>query len=216
MAPHVSQVDFNVVVNPFVAPQIDHQPPMDPAGSRSPTLLTIARLIAEKGVFDLLDALAIVRRRIPCRLIMAGTGPAREDLALRVAALDLGDAVELCGYVSGRRLEEVYRRADLFVLPTYFAEGFPLSIMEAMGHGLPVVTTRIRGSVDQLTPGEHALFVPARDPQALARAIETLLADDALRVRMSEANVARVAEFAPEQVIPRYAEILRGVVAHQG
>ena len=46
--------------------------------------------------------------RIPCRLIMAGTGPAREDLALRVAALDLGDAVELCGYVSGRRLEEVY------------------------------------------------------------------------------------------------------------
>lgn len=210
------KTDFNVVVNPFIAPQVDHQLSLDHGDSRSPTLLTIARLIAEKGVFDLLDALAILHRRIPCRLIMAGTGPAREDLVRRVAALDLGDAVELCGYVSGRQLEEVYRRADLFVLPTYFAEGFPLSIMEAMGHGLPVVTTRIRGSADQLAPGEHVLFVPARDPQALAAAIEALLADDALRAHMSRANVARVAEFAPERVIPRYAEILRSVVARQG
>jgi glycosyltransferase involved in cell wall biosynthesis len=210
------EVDFHVVVNPFIAPQVDHRPPTDHADSQPPTLLTIARLIAQKGVFDVLDALAIVRRRRPCRLILAGVGPAQERLARRIVELGLGDVVDLCGYVAGRRLEDIYRRADIFVLPTYFAEGFPLSIMEAMGHGLPIVTTRIRGSADQLTSGENALFVPARDPQALARAVETLLADDALREGMSWANVARAAQFAPEHVIPRYAEILRHDVSRHG
>jgi glycosyltransferase involved in cell wall biosynthesis len=210
------KVDFGVVANPFVAPQVDHQRQAGSqadADSRTPTLLTVARLIPEKGVFDLLDALAIVRRRRPCRLIVAGTGPARDDLIRRIAALKLDDAVELRGYLSGRELEDAYRDADLFVLPTYHPEGLPLSVMEAMGYGLPIVTTPTRGLADQLVAREHALFVPPRDPQALAQAIEQLLADDALREDMAEANIARVAEFAPERVVPRYAEILRSVVA---
>lgn len=205
------QVRFDVVVNPFVPMQTAHELQTRPEShdlSWTPTLLTVARLIPEKGVFDLLDALAIVRRDRPCRLLAAGTGPARDDLVSRIAALHLEDAVDLLGYVSGSQLEEAYRRADLFVLPTYFAEGFPLSIMEAMSHGLPIVTTRIRGSADQLVAGEHGLFVPPHDPQTLAEVIVDLLDDTALRARMARANVARVAEFAPERVIPRYAEIL--------
>ena len=100
-----------------------------------------------------------------------------------------------------------------FVLPTYFAEGFPLSVMEAMGHGLPIITTPIRGCADYLSDGENALFVPARDPAALARAVERLLGDDALRARMSAANLARVADFAPARVMPHYADILRAAAA---
>jgi glycosyltransferase involved in cell wall biosynthesis len=130
-----------------------------------------------------------------------------------IDALELGDAVELRGYLSGGDLEQAYRHAELFVLPTYFAEGFPLSVMEAMGHGLPVITTPIRGCADYLTAEEHALFVPARDPAALAQAIERLLGDDALRARMARANVARVADFAPDRVVPRYAAILRRAAA---
>ena len=55
--------------------------------------------------------------------------------------LGLEDHVDLLGYVEGGDLDRVYREADAFVLPSYFAEGFPLSVMEAMSYGLPVVTT---------------------------------------------------------------------------
>jgi len=80
-----------------------------------------------------------------------------------------------------------------------------------MSYGLPVVTTAIRGCADHLRPGENAVFVPAHDPETLAREIERLLDDDALRRRMGAANRAKVAEFAPDSVMPRYAEILRSV-----
>jgi glycosyltransferase involved in cell wall biosynthesis len=84
--------------------------------------------------------------------------------------------------------------------------------MEAMGYGLPIVTTARRGCADILTAGEHALFVPPRDPQALAGAIDRLLDDDGLRERMGRANLEKVGDFAPERVVPRYAQILRQVV----
>ena len=168
-------------------------------------------MIPSKGIFDLLDAFALLRRRRPCRLAYAGIGPAAGDLARRVALLGLDESVDLLGYVAGAELEAAYRSASVFVLPTYFAEGFPLSVMEAMSYGLPVVTTAIRGCADHLRLGEHALFVPARGPEALAEQLEALLDDGPLRARMSAANVAKVAEFAPDAVVPRYAEILRSV-----
>jgi glycosyltransferase involved in cell wall biosynthesis len=195
---------------PAAAPVV---PPPGAAPAAAPHLFTVARLIPEKGVFDLLDALAIVCTHRPCRLTIAGAGPARDELQRRIADRGLADSVTLAGYLSGDALDDAYRRADLFVLPTYFAEGFPLSVMEAMSYGLPIVTTPIRGCADSLKAGENALFVPERDPAALAAAIERLLDDDDLRARMARANAAKVAEFAPQRVLPRYAEILRDAVA---
>ena len=202
---------FEVVLNPFV-PEGGGGPqgPAPPAGP--PTLLTVARMIPSKGIFDLLDAFALLRRRRPCRLAYAGIGPAAGDLARRVALLGLDESVDLLGYVAGAELEAAYRSASAFVLPTYFAEGFPLSVMEATSYGLPVVTTAIRGCADKLVAGENALFTPARDPEALADVLERLLDDDALRARMGAANRALVADFAPDAVVSRYAEILRSVM----
>ncbi len=200
---------FEVVLNPFVpaSPAVP-EPPAHPRHG-APTLICVARLIPSKGVFDLLDAFAMLRRRRECRLLIAGTGPAAEALARRTELMGLDDSVRLLGYVSGAALESAYRAADAFVLPSYFAEGFPLSVMEAMGHGLPVVTTAIRGCADELVEGVNAVFVPPRAPEVLAAALERLLADDDLRESMGRANRAKVAEFAPDRVLPRYAEILR-------
>jgi glycosyltransferase involved in cell wall biosynthesis len=224
--PHV---EFAVVVNPFVptahaareaapataalakAALAKAAPGAAPAAA--PHLFSVARLIPEKGVFDLLDALAVVCTHRPCRLTIAGAGPARDELQRRIADRGLAGSATVAGYLSGDALDDAYRGADLFVLPTYFAEGFPLSVMEAMSYGLPVVTTPIRGCADSLKAGENALFVPERDPAALAAAIERLLDDDDLRARMGRANAVKVAEFAPQRVLPRYAEVLRGAVA---
>lgn len=205
---------YEVVVNPFVPAEVSAGNARGTAAACAapPVLLTVARLIPQKGILDLVEALAIVCRDRSSRLLIVGSGPARDELARRVERLGLCDLVDLLGYVKGPALDSAFRSADVFVLASYHDEGFPLSVMEAMGHGLPIVTTRIRGCADHLAPDVNAVFVPPRDARAIAAAIERLLDDDDLRMRMGRANAAKVADFAPEAVMPRYAEILRSVV----
>jgi glycosyltransferase involved in cell wall biosynthesis len=198
------------VFNPFVGH--NGSDAVTPASSASaPTLLFVSRLIAEKGVLDTVDAFAIVRAERRCSLVIAGNGPARPDVAERVAALGLNGDVRLLGQISGDALSSAYTAADIFVLPTYWAEGFPTAITEAMSYGLPVVTTRLRGMADHLRDGENALFVRPRDPNALAAAIRRLLGDDALRDHMREANLAKVEDFAPSAAARSYLDALREV-----
>ncbi len=208
---------FEVVANPFVPTVVRPMSgrPVDPSEG-PPVLLTVARLIEQKGVFDLLEAFATLRRQRPARLLIAGIGPAAADLKRRIQLMGLDESVDLLGYVAGADLDRTYREAAVFVLPTYFAEGFPLSVVEAMSYGLPIVTTPIRGCADHLVEGVNALFVPPRDVEALARRLLELLDDEELRLRMGEANACKVAEFAPEVVVPHYAEILRSVVVDEG
>jgi glycosyltransferase involved in cell wall biosynthesis len=177
------------------------------------TLLFAGRLIPEKGVFDVLDAVAALRQRLPCRLVVAGKGSAEAAVAERVRALDLEQEVSLVGHLGSDALAAEYRRADAFVLPTYWAEGFPTAISEAMQAGLPILTTRSRGMADHLRENVNALFVPARDPDALAAAVERLLADPDLRERMARANRDKVREFAPDAVAREYLEALESVPA---
>ncbi len=207
---------FEVVQNPYVASQGGDAGAAKGAERSgepgAPTLLFIGRLVEDKGIFELLEAVRIVRRTLPVRLVVAGMGPAEGEVRRRLGLLGLTDCVELRGYVTGAALDSAYKQADAFVLPSY-REGFPLVVMEAMDYGLPVVTTPIRGCADHLAPDVNALFAPPRDAKALAAALLRLLQDQDLRERMGAANVVKVREFAPERVIPQYAEILRGVVA---
>lgn len=208
------QARFFLVDNPFVpapspAPPVGH---CRGSGDAATTLLFAGRLVAEKGVFELLDALSIVRRQRPCRLLVAGAGEAEGEIRRRIRLLGIGEDVTMLGYVTGARLLAAYEEADVFVLPSY-REGFPMVVLEAMGYGLPIITTPIRGCADHLVPGENALFVAPRNPVTLAQAIATLLDDADLRRRMGVANRSKVADFAPEKVVPRYADILRSVVA---
>ena len=198
------------VFNPYVAPSSGKEPRLV-AKPSVPTVLFVSRLIAEKGVLDTVDAFAIVRDQRPCSLVIAGSGPARPDVAARVAALGLEADVRLLGHVSGDELSAAYRGADVFVLPTYWAEGFPTAITEAMSHGLPVVTTPLRGMADHLRDGENGLFVAPRDPRTLAAAIGQLLGDEGLRERMGEANIAKVQDFAPSAAARNYLDALRDV-----
>ena len=209
-------VRFEVVINPFVPDDVvDPNRGARDALGRDSVLLIVARLMRPKGVFELLEALEKVRRSRPCRLVMAGAGPAGDEIAKRAKSLGIDDALEMLGYVTGPTLASAYAGADVFVLPSY-QEGFPLSVMEAMANGLPIVTTRIGGCADHLVPDVNAVFVPTRDAQAVAAAIERLLDDDDLRLRMGRANAAKVADFSPDTVMPRYAEILRSVAGTGG
>jgi glycosyltransferase involved in cell wall biosynthesis len=210
---------FRTVINPYVAPlatAVVGKRQRLVKGSSAPTLLFSSRLMAEKGVLDAVEAFAVVRRQRACRLLVAGDGPARGELLARAAALGIAEDVTVAGHMTGEELLAIYRDAYLFLLPTYWPEGFPTAITEAMSAGLPVVTTRLRGMADHLTEGVNALFVPPKAPVELARAIRRLLDDGALRQRMGRANRAKVGEFAPAVAARRYIEALDAIAGRCG
>ena len=207
--------NFRVIVNPFQSNEHDRHASRPDRLPAVPTLLFAGRLVPEKGIFDTLEAFAVLQARRPCHLVIAGIGPAAEGVASRVAALGLSGSVTLAGLLSHDELVAKYRAADIFVLPTYWAEGFPTVVAEAMSIGLPIVTTRLRGMADHLKEGVNALFVPPRAPSALADALGRLLEDDGLRRRMSTANRAKVRDFEPVRAAEIYLRALAELAASQ-
>jgi glycosyltransferase involved in cell wall biosynthesis len=172
-----------------------------------PTLLFAGRLIQPKGIFDLLDAMPLILKQIDCRLLIAGDGEEKEEIKRCITKANLQERVSLLGYVDSERLAEIYRTTSVFILPTYCGEGFPTVISEAMSFGLPIVTTAIRGTADHLQNEVNTLFILPRDPESIASAVIRLLKDPKLCEEMGRANLAKVQEFAPENVVPKYFEI---------
>lgn len=202
---------FHVVLNPFLPPQ--DEPAATVATPEEPVVLFASRVLAPKGIFDTIDAVAELGERRPCRLVVAGDGSDLPAAIRRAAARGLDGKATFLGRRSTAELARLYAEATVFVLPTYWAEGFPTAITEAMNAGLPVITTRSRGMADHLEDGRNALFVPPRDPSALAAALERLFDDEQLRRSMAAANREKVEDFHPRNAARRYLEALREVAA---
>lgn len=192
--------NFPVITNPFqpLPPVAEDRAQLPwPVKDGGPVALFVGRLITEKGIYDLLEALALVRAKTPAHLVLAGGGPEEENFLKRARELGMEAHVTLAGYLGAEALAAAYQAADLFVLPSW-SEGFPTVLTEAMHAGKPVVTTRIRGAVDHLQDGVHARFVEPRAPRELAAAMVEVLQSPALRATMNAANRKKVEEFAPE------------------
>jgi glycosyltransferase involved in cell wall biosynthesis len=204
---------FHVVANPFDLSAWDnYETKILGEEEGEATLLFVGRLMEQKGIFDALSALSRLRDGTRCRLLVAGTGPDQQRIAERAGELGITDDLVLAGHLTGDELARAYRAADIFVFPTYWFEGFPTVLSEAMAAGLPIVTTRTRGIADHLEDGVNALFVPPREPAAIAETIERLLGDVELRRRMSLANRGKVREFAPEPVAAHYLKTLETIL----
>lgn len=167
-------------------------------------LVYVGRLIPEKGAYEALEAVAQVRDRVSAKLCIVGTGPDEVRLRARARELGIEGDVEFAGQLDREKLAEVYLRSECLVLPTYWAEGFPTVLSEAMSFGLPIITTPQRGARDHLAEGTNALFVPPKDSAAVAAAILRLAGDRGLVASMSRANRAVVERFSPEVAAPRY------------
>jgi glycosyltransferase involved in cell wall biosynthesis len=176
-----------------------------------PQVVYVGRLEREKGLYELLDAFASIRSDRPCHLTIAGHGPEAEGLRAYASELGVSADVEFTGYLYEQDIGRVYERADVFVLPTY-REGMPTVLFEAMSHGLPIVTTPVRGAADHMVDGENVLFVPPKAPVPLAEAIVRLLDDDGLRARLGDNNLERVKDFAPREVAAIYDRVFEEVL----
>lgn len=204
---------FHVVANCYVhKPALERSHPIDECEGGPLVVLFVGRLIAAKGIFDLVEAVSRVQRKgISCRLAFAGDGEERAALAELIRSKGLQDTAVLLGYLDGPELARAYVDADVFALPSY-SEGLASVLAEAMDAGLPIVTTGIRGAADHLAEGENALFVPPGRSDLLAEALSRLVLDAGLRRHMAERNREKVKEFAPEVVVREYMTILFSVL----
>lgn len=173
-----------VVPNGVAVPRLRDAAELDAARRRyglepgTPLLLAAGRHTEQKDFATLVAAFALVRESIPAaRLMLAGNGPLRSDLREQARDAGLADAVMFPGNVDD--LEDLYQAADVFVMSSLW-EGLPLTLLEAMAGGCPVVGTRIDGIAEILAGGNGGpagLLAPPSDPRALAETAIGLLRD---------------------------------------
>ncbi len=174
-------------------------------------LLFVGRLRYYKGLHVLIEAL---RRVAGAELWIAGDGPERMRLERQVIDAGLGDRVRFLGDVADEDLPDLYRQADVFVLPSHLrAEAFGIALAEALASGLPCISTALGTGTDFVNiHNETGLVVPPGDVTALAQAIQRLLDDPALRQRFGAAGVRRVRElFVRERMINGIERVYRQV-----
>ena len=195
----------------------DPRPPdgqLPPVESDRPDVLFLGQLSAPKGVLDVLEAAKLLgRTHPPFRLVLAGAWASEEErreAERLLSAGGLADRVELSGVLTGEAKALAFARARVFVLPTWYPpEGQPLSILEAMAAGLPVIATPRAAIPDMVLDGETGLLVPERDPESLARALGGRLGDPEMARRLGAAGRRRYLErFTVERCMGRVAELL--------
>ena len=169
-------------------------------------VVIVSRLVRHKGYPELLAAF----RDVPgAELWIVGERLVSDhgaDMEAVFASVGVGERVRRLGY--RRDVADVLAAADVFTLPSHF-EGLPMSVIEAMLTGLPVVATDIRGPREQVVPGETGVLVPAGSVGPLAVALGRLVADAGLRTRMGAAGRARALSLYTERaVVERTLDLL--------
>jgi glycosyltransferase involved in cell wall biosynthesis len=180
----------------------------------APVVGFVGRLVAEKGLSELLEAARVVRERHP-RVRFLVVGATDEEKTDRMSAADAGrlDDTGICTFVGFRQdMPELYHSMDVFALPSH-REGFPRAPMEASAMKVPCVVTDVRGCRQVVSNERNGLLVPAGDARALAEAILAVLGDGGLARRLGEEGRRRaLAEFDErrvfETVLSEYERLL--------
>jgi glycosyltransferase involved in cell wall biosynthesis len=177
----------------------ERPPRLDPA-NMVPVILSVGRLVEKKGHDCLIRAAALLREEgTDFRLRIAGEGPEWATLQRLVHELDLADRVAFLGPLTPAEVEGEYARADVFALACCMLadgdrDGIPNVVLEAMAHGLPVVSTTLAGVGEAVVDASTGLLSPPRDSQGMAASLRQLLDSGELRRRLGAAGRARVSE----------------------
>lgn len=173
---------------------------------------TAGHLRPEKRQDVMIELCAALAAQRPVRLLIAGDGPERQRLQERAAALGITKQVELLGYQSN--LQEFYQRLDLFVL-TSSTEQMPLSVLEAMASGLPVLSTAVGDVCDMVATPNRPYVVAAGAP--LFEAAEELAARPVVRWQLGAANREYCERhFSLPCMFERYATLYQGALGARG
>ena len=187
----VMLIDNGVPLAGYPERQPDHQPPR---------ILYVGLLTPRKGVLDLLAASRLLRERgVAHELALLGGTPDEGPAAEAEVRAGLDGSTTLLGTRAPEQMPAEFAGADLFCLPSWW-EAMPLSVLEAMAAGLPVVATDVGDVGRAVADGITGYVVPVQDPEKLAAALERLVTDAELRRRMGAAGRARVTAMFSSEV----------------
>jgi rhamnosyl/mannosyltransferase len=207
-------VPYGLDYSPYLATELDDQAARIRAAHPGRRLVfAVGRHVYYKGFEYLIRAMPDVAP--DALLLLGGTGPLTPQYRQLIDELDLGDRVRLLGRVPDQALPAHYRAAEVFCMPSVEpSEAFGLVQIEAMACGRPVVGCELHNGATYVNQhGTTGLVVPPRDPGALARALDTLLADQALAKRMGEAGRQRACtEFSLEKMWSGTLQVYREVL----
>lgn len=158
-----------------------------------------ANLVEKKGQRYLVEACALLKQRqFNFKCLLIGDGPDKDKINSLISEQDLGDCVLLEGYYPHSKLMKMLeeKQIDLVVLPSIitkegFREGIPVTLMEAMSFGIPVISTNT-GGISELLEDNAGIMIPEKDSIALAEAIYKVLADKEIRRQLIQNGYARV------------------------
>jgi poly(glycerol-phosphate) alpha-glucosyltransferase len=196
-----------VVPNPVVIPE----PPAQRAPRDPMRVTVVARLERQKRLTHAIAAFQQVVEAVPAaRLDIYGQGSERERLQAEIDSRGLGGSVVLRGF--DPRASDSLLTSSAFLMTSSF-EGYPLSTLESMSRGCPVVSYDIKyGPREQITDGVDGFLVPAGDKALLAQRVIELLRSPALVSRMSAAALARAESFGPREFLASWARVLQAAV----
>jgi N-acetyl-alpha-D-glucosaminyl L-malate synthase BshA len=179
-----------------------------PAGEK--LLVHVSNFRPVKNIPDVVKTFALLRKKIPCRLLMVGEGP--ELPGARLLAKELGVAQDVVFMGKQQAVEDILACADIFLLPSAF-ESFGLSALEAMSCGLPVLATEIGGLREVVDPGVDGWLCHVGDVRCMAaRALDMLADENKLRTMGAAARRKAVEKFSPQAIITQYENIYQRVL----
>jgi glycosyltransferase involved in cell wall biosynthesis len=203
--------DVLILPNPVSIPYGEHRE------ASPPYILFMGKLSKEKGIFDLLEAYAKTREmHRSSRLVCAGEGDI-EAVQARCMQLGISEAVELPGWVEGEEKAALLAGAAVFVLPSYY-EAMPMSLLEAMAWGVPVVASEV-GAISEILSCETGVCIQPGNTTALADALEYLITNPGIRSNMGQfAKQSMLIKHFPDSVISHLGRIYIaiGATASQG
>jgi glycosyltransferase involved in cell wall biosynthesis len=162
-------------------------------------ILYAGRLSKEKGVDYLINAMKIVKQKVPeAKLLIAGDGRERARLEHLVKKLKLEDSVKFLGWLSKEQLKKMYEDVDFIVLPSIWQEPFGLTGLEAMSYGRPVIAFDVGGIGEYVVNGQNGFLVKVFDTKTLAEKIIELLKDENLLREFSKNSLSKSKEFSDE------------------
>lgn len=183
----------NVVVIPNpIEPPVTRPLPKDDTRLH---LAFLGNIVSRKGIFDLLHAMEGLSGVV---LHIGGKGDTAR-MRREIRNLGLENSVVYHGFVSGEEKEKLFQTCDVYVLPSY-AEGFPVSILEAMSYGMPVVASRIGGIPDIIDESKTGLLITPGDIAALRAAIMDLLNDKEKRMAMGRNAEEESKKYLPHRI----------------
>jgi glycosyltransferase involved in cell wall biosynthesis len=174
-----------VLPNPTELPtKIPHRKNSTPV-----SLVFCGRVGERKGAFDLITAFAQLseQQRKSAQLILAGDGEIEKARQL-AAQFNIAEQVSFLGWINTQQRDKILSQADVFILPSY-NEGLPMAILEAMGWGLPIISTPVGGIPELVVNNQNGLLVTPGNIQELSKAIELLITNE--KLRFSLGTVAR-------------------------